>query len=1071
MTQDMRNKIIAEENIFPRWEQNVPTLGTKHSHAGNKTGLWLACDDITSRASRDYVSLATSLRLVVTLLLMMIVGVSEAWGDQMTDFEGVWYIASNGNAYEAGTTTDLPYTYDPETPSTNFYLRPAADPQLENKTDAFFDGTTQTKPFLTSNYTGHTDIALWILEKTNSSYTITTPSSGVDYYYTIRHVETGKYLVCDPYFSGTLGDKNDSRRKCMHLETKSWDATIPDKALFKIRYTNDESTVTDNFDSYCFIPKVVENKSYKYLNLADRNQPVNYGTKSSQYYGGLAGLYTFKNNNIVDDNSRFKFEPYVVEQPTITFNNATNEVTITATEGSIYYTTNGDTPTSDLTAHTSPVTFTQTTSCTIRAIAVKSWNSGVEVSSEENSYNLQKVATPTITINADNSVTITCATEDATIYYKTGGDNPTTENATQGISIASILPSQKSIKAFAIKDGCIHSDIATESSIPAKTITVSSSNGALTSENPIVYDGTAHEPAFTITDGETTISSEEYTSAYSNNINAGTATITITDNTGGDYNVSGSFTFTISQKSLTVTANNNSITYGQAPAGNGVTYSGFVGEQTAAVLGGSLDYDYSYAQYDDVGNTYTITPKGLSSTNYDISFVAGTLTVNQREVGIEWGNTSLGYNGSAQVPTATATNVVNNDEITVTVTGAQTDIGTGYTATATGITGAKVGNYQFPSSNPTTTFSIGPGTFTPIVSIEGWTYGGTSNAPSVSGNVSGGDVAYSYSVKGENNYSATVPTNAGDYTVKVTIAAKGNYDIVEATTDFTISPKSIGDGNMVAEGITIELNTEGVLSAVKDGETLLTENTDYTQETTVEGQDKLIIVTGKGNYKDSAKGVYAQPVFTAPDGSQSEKAAAVYNAKRDMANPTGITPYIVRKVNPSIGTLVISPLAYIPEDVPVLLLSDAEAAGFVASPKDESTPEITAQTKNSNQLKMTPEGGVDVEAAQTYVFYNGEFVLTKKGKLSAGKFFLYNPNITATPPAEEEEQQGGAPSFSVLRFVIEEESTGIVEMRNEEGEMRNGSAWYTLDGRKLNGKPTLPGLYIKNGRKTIIKRK
>jgi hypothetical protein len=1016
-----------------------------------------------------------AIRLVVTLLLMMVVGVNSAWGDQMTEFEGVWYIASNGNAYEAGTTTDLPYTYSPTGPATNFYLRPAADPQSENKTDAFFDGITETKPFLTSNYTGHTDIALWILEKTNSSYTITTPSSGDDYYYTIRHVETGKYLVCDPYFSGTLGDKNDSRRKCMHLETKSWDATIPDKALFKIRYTADESTATDNFDSYCFIPKVVENKSYKYLNLADRNQPVNYGTKSSQYYGGLAGLYTFKNNNIVDDNSRFKFEQYEVAQPTIMFNNATNEVTITSSVAGakIYYTTNDDTPTSELTAYSSPVTFTQTTPCSIKAIAVKSWSSGVEVSSEENSYNLQKVAQPTITINADNSVTIACATEDVTIYYKTGGDDPTTENATQGISIASILPSQGPIKAFAIKDGCIHSDIATESSIPAKTITVSSSNGALTSEDPIVYDGTAHEPVFTITDGETTINSGEYTSAYSDNTNAGTATITITDKASGDYDISGSFTFTIAQKALTITAKDKEITYGDEPANDGVTYNGFIegeGENTDGLFTGTLSYAYSYAQYGDVGDAYTITPSGLTATNYDITFVAGTLTVNKREVGIEWGNTSLGYNGSEQVPTATATNVVNNDEITVTVTGAQTDIGTGYTATATGITGAKVGNYQFPSSNPTTTFSIGPGTFTPIVSIEGWTYGGTSNAPSVSGNVSGGDVAYSYSVKGENNYSATVPTNAGDYTVKVTIAAKGNYDIVEATTDFTISPKSIGDGNMVAEGITIELNTEGVLSAVKDGETLLTENTDYTQETTVEGQDKLIIVTGKGNYKDSAKGVYAQPVFTAPDGSQSEKAAAVYNAKRDMANPTGITPYIVRKVNPSIGTLVISPLAYIPEDVPVLLLSDAEAAGFVASPKDESTPEITAQTKNSNQLKMAPEGGVDVEAAQTYVFYNGEFVLTKKGKLSAGKFFLYNPNFTATPPAEEEEQQGGAPSLSVLRFVIEEESTGIVEMRNEEGEMRNGSAWYTLDGRKLNGKPTLPGLYIRNGQKTIIKR-
>ena len=30
-------------------------------------------------------------------------------------------------------------------------------------------------------------------------------------------------------------------------------------------------------------------------------------------------------------------------------------------------------------------------------------------------------------------------------------------------------------------------------------------------------------------------------------------------------------------------------------------------------------------------------------------------------------------------------------------------------------------------------------------------------------------------------------------------------------------------------------------------------------------------------------------------------------------------------------------------------------------------------------------------------------------------------------------------------------------------------AWYTLDGRKLDGKPTQKGLYINNGRKTVIK--
>ena len=36
--------------------------------------------------------------------------------------------------------------------------------------------------------------------------------------------------------------------------------------------------------------------------------------------------------------------------------------------------------------------------------------------------------------------------------------------------------------------------------------------------------------------------------------------------------------------------------------------------------------------------------------------------------------------------------------------------------------------------------------------------------------------------------------------------------------------------------------------------------------------------------------------------------------------------------------------------------------------------------------------------------------------------------------------------------------------------MVNGSdAWYTIDGRKLSGKPTRAGVYINNGKKVAIK--
>ena len=59
------------------------------------------------------------------------------------------------------------------------------------------------------------------------------------------------------------------------------------------------------------------------------------------------------------------------------------------------------------------------------------------------------------------------------------------------------------------------------------------------------YDGTAKQPTVTVKDGTTDIPASEYTVSYKNNTAVGAATVTITDNTGGNYTVSGSTTFTI----------------------------------------------------------------------------------------------------------------------------------------------------------------------------------------------------------------------------------------------------------------------------------------------------------------------------------------------------------------------------------------------------------------------------------------------------------------------------------------------------------------------------------------------
>lgn len=354
-----------------------------------------------------------------------------------------------------------------------------------------------------------------------------------------------------------------------------------------------------------------------------------------------------------------------------------------------------------------------------------------------------------------------------------------------------------------------------------------------------------------------------------------------------------------------------------------------------------------------------------------------------------------------------------------------------------------------------------------ILAEEELVYDGSAKEPAIT--VKDGDVVVSndeYVVTYSNN------TNAGTASVTVSDKANGDYQVNDGSKTFTISPKTIGDGNTAAEGITVEMTEDGSLSAVKDGSTTLVENTDYTQEAEEDGSDKIITITGMGNYTGSVKALFANPVFTDPDGTGSEKAAAVYTASRDLSAPTGIEPYIVRKVNPSIGTLVISKLDYIPEGVPVLLLSNAESEGFVASPKDPSIPEVTVQTKNSNQLKVS-HGGETVEAAQIYMFYKGEFVLTKAGTLGEGKYFLYNPNFKVTPSEDEEEDEPGdnpASSRGVLRIVFEDETTGIDDLKNEKTEEWKLTGWYSLDGRRLSGKPTKGGIYIHKGQKIYIKR-
>ena len=52
--------------------------------------------------------------------------------------------------------------------------------------------------------------------------------------------------------------------------------------------------------------------------------------------------------------------------------------------------------------------------------------------------------------------------------------------------------------------------------------------------------------------------------------------------------------------------------------------------------------------------------------------------------------------------------------------------------------------------------------------------------------------------------------------------------------------------------------------------------------------------------------------------------------------------------------------------------------------------------------------------------------------------------------------------------IVEDLPTGIVSIDNSQSTIDN-DVWFTLNGVRLNGKPTKAGIYIVNGKKVVIK--
>ena len=145
------------------------------------------------------------------------------------------------------------------------------------------------------------------------------------------------------------------------------------------------------------------------------------------------------------------------------------------------------------------------------------------------------------------------------------------------------------------------------------------------SQQSYEYDGTAKEPTVTVTDGQTIIDSKEYSVSYSNNTDAGTATVILTDVAGGDYNVSGTATFTIARKPVTVKADKQKKYAHAADPELTATVSGLVDADKDKT--NIIAYTISRAEGEKVG-TYDITAQGdAEQGNYTVSYETAKLYI------------------------------------------------------------------------------------------------------------------------------------------------------------------------------------------------------------------------------------------------------------------------------------------------------------------------------------------------------------------------------------------------------------------------------------------------------------
>ena len=633
------------------------------------------------------------------------------------------------------------------------------------------------------------------------------------------------------------------------------------------------------------------------------------------------------------------------------------------------------------------------------------------------------------------------------------------------------------------------------------------------STEQVVYTGSEHRPTVTVKDGDKTLTpGSEFSVSYTDNTNAGTATVTITGQ--GEYSGTTTKTFIIKPKPLTedmVFLSSTSYTYNTLQQKPTVTVS-----------------DQSFL----TANDYTLTNDGgINHGDYDVvvigrnnytgvitkQFTIKPLSIETAKV-VLYEMASYVYDGTAKNPgvreVAISSTIVPTSSYTVEIS-PNVNVGT--------VTVTVTGKENF-TGTASTTFEITPKPITDnmvILSEEVFYYNGELQRPDVEVkdgentlveetdytivNEGGTEVgSYEVKVTGLGNYTSevikTYVIERSDFSVDITATDEEQKEfavslivslIDEENNNIRVKGVKIPESEKDKEiDLTIPANctvdeatytiTEIAAYAFEDAEHLQNLYLPDTEETLTIGDNAIPATTTIHTSLALLDDYALMPSLGA--NFRNDKVMTTVKAKNqywtfssgvDVYVPENITVFTVQERTTTTVAIVeltstelnVNGVSVIKSNNGVLLSGNSDTSyDIVACPRRMSSGTFISTDDHKDYGEENCLEPV-IEATHYendyYILKDNKFCSIKLEdeavKVPAGKAVLHLPAVA----------QGR--SYSTVLDVINEGTTSVSEEVKVNSEKFATADWYDLNGRKIEGRPVKKGVYIVNGKKVVIK--